>query len=106
MPYANPVDALLTKNQILSEKRDHRPLRILQVVGGMNRGGLETWLMHVLRNIDRDRFHMDFLVHTTKPCAYDEEVRAIGSKIIPCLGFRQSWTYAANFRRILNEYGP
>lgn len=85
---------------------DDKSIRILHVVGGMDRGGIETWLMHILRHIDRDRFHMDFLVHTTKPCAYDEEVRAIGSKIIPCLGFRQPWTYAANFRRILNEYGP
>ncbi len=39
------------------------PIRILQVVGGMERGGLETWLMHILRNIDRDRFKIDFLVH-------------------------------------------
>jgi glycosyltransferase involved in cell wall biosynthesis len=72
----------------------------------MNRGGVETWLMHVLRHIDRDRFHMDFLVHTTKSCAYDEEVRAKGTKIIRCLGPRQPWTNAANFRRRLNEYGP
>ena len=85
---------------------DDKLIRILHVVGGMDRGGVETWLMHILRHIDRDHFHMDFLVHTTKPCAYDEEVRAIGSKIIPCLGPRQPWTYAANFRRILNEYGP
>ena len=45
-------------------------VRILHVVGGMNRGGIETWLMHVLRHIDRDRFHMDFLVHTTSKYAY------------------------------------
>jgi hypothetical protein len=32
-----------------------RPLRILQVVGGMNRAGTETWLMHILRQVDRDR---------------------------------------------------
>lgn len=55
MPYANPVDALLTKNQILSGKCAHRPLSILHIVGGMNRGGIEAWLIHVLRHIDRDR---------------------------------------------------
>ena len=83
-----------------------RPIRILHVVGGMNRGGVETWLMHVLRNIDRDRFRMDFLVHTTMPCVYDEEVRAFGSKIIPCLSPFLPWRYATNFTRILREYGP
>ncbi len=82
-----------------------RPIRILHVVGGMNRGGVETWLMHVLRNIDRDRFHMDFLVHTQKPCPYDDEVRALGSKIIPCLNPAKPWLYARNFKGILREYG-
>src|SRR6476469_2915541 len=83
-----------------------RPIRILHVVGGMNRGGIETWLIHVLRNIDRDRFQMDFVVHTEKPCPYDDEVRALGSKIIPCLHPSKPWLYGNNFKRILREYGP
>ena len=62
--------------------------------------------MHVLRHIDRDRLRMDFLVHTTQPCAYDDEIRAFGSKIIPCLHPSQPWSYARNFKRILREYGP
>ena len=85
---------------------NQHPIRILHVVGGMNRGGVETWLMHVLRNIDRDRFQMDFLVHTEKPCPYDDEARALGSKIIPCLSPSKPWLYGRNFKRILREYGP
>lgn len=80
--------------------------RILHVVGGMNRGGVETWLMHVLRTIDRDRLQMDFLVHTTQPCVYDDEIRSLGSKIIPCLHPSHPLRYAYNFRCILKEYGP
>jgi glycosyltransferase involved in cell wall biosynthesis len=85
---------------------DRNSIRILHVVGGMNRGGLETWLMHILRHIDRDRFQMDFLVHTEKPCPYDDEVRSLGSKIIPCLDPSKPWMYSRNFKRILREYGP
>lgn len=85
---------------------NQRPLRILQVVGGMNRGGIETWLINVLRHIDRDRFQIDFLVHTTQPCAYDDEIRALGSRIIPCLHSNQPWLYARNFKQILRDYGP
>ncbi|MEC4812916.1 MAG: glycosyltransferase family 1 protein [Scytonema sp. PMC 1069.18] len=81
-------------------------LRILHVVGGMNRGGIETWLMHILRHIDRNRFQMDFLTHTTEVCAYDEEILSLGSQIIPCLKPSQPWLYALNFQRILREYGP
>mgnify|MGYP005845687543 CR=1 FL=1 len=83
-----------------------KEIRVLHVVGGMNRGGVETWLMHVLRNIDRDQLQMDFLVHTTQPCAYDDELRSLGSKIIPCLYPSHPLRYAYNFRRVFNEYGP
>lgn len=82
------------------------PVRILHAVGGMNRGGVETWLMHVLRNIDRERFRMDFMVHTMQACAYDEEIRALGSKIIPCPTPSKPLQYAMNFKRILREHGP
>ena len=102
MHYTDSTD-IKEQNQILTKQR---PIRILHVVGGMNRGGIETWLMHVLRHIDRDRFQMDFLVHTEKPCPYDDEARALGSKIIPCLTPAKPWLYDRNFKRILREYGP
>ena len=82
------------------------PVRILHVVGALNRGGVETWLMHVLRHIDRDRFHFDFLSHTTQPAAYDDEVRALGARIIPCLSPAQPLQYGRSFKRILREHGP
>lgn len=81
-------------------------LCILHVVGGMNPGGIETWLMHILRHIDRDHFQMDFLVHTTEDCLYDKQVRALGSRIIPCPNAHQPWIYAKQFNKILREYGP
>jgi glycosyltransferase involved in cell wall biosynthesis len=72
----------------------------------MDRGGVETWLMQMLRHIDRGRFQMDFLVHTARPGAYDDEIEVLGSRVIPCLGARRPWTYAANFSRQLAAYGP
>lgn len=83
-----------------------RPLRVLHVVGAMNRAGVETWLMQVLRNIDRERFQLDFLVHTDEAADYDEEIRALGSRILPCLGVKKPWVYASNFGRLLAENGP
>lgn len=82
------------------------PIRILHVVGVMDRGGAETWLMNVLRNIDRTRFCMDFLVHTEKPGAYDSEIRALGSEVIPCLDPSRPWTYARRFLRTLQQRTP
>jgi glycosyltransferase involved in cell wall biosynthesis len=83
-----------------------RRIRVLHILGGMNRGGVETWLMHVLHHIDRERFQMDFMVHTAKPCSYDNEVRALGGRILPCLHHNRPWDYARSFRRIVAAYGP
>ena len=81
-------------------------MRILHVVGKLDRGGAETWLVQVLRHIDRDKYQMDFLVHTTEPGAYDEEVRSLGARIIPCLDYTNPMRYAGNFLQILRQYGP
>jgi glycosyltransferase involved in cell wall biosynthesis len=81
-------------------------MRILHVVGGMNRGGIETWLMHVLRNIDRDQFQMDFLVHSQQPCPYDDELLELGSKILYCPYHSKPWLYGPAFRRLMREHGP
>lgn len=103
MHYINLKKALPKVSDKLTSQR---PIRILHVVGGMVRAGVETWLMHILRNIDRDVFHMDFLVHTHEECAYDAEIRALGSKVIPCLNSSQPFLYARNFQSILRENQP
>jgi len=83
------------------------PIRILHVVNGMVRAGCETWLMHILRHINRDRFQIDFLVHTTERCSYDDEIRSLGSKIISCPHpHSQPWKYGHNFKQILKEHRP
>jgi glycosyltransferase involved in cell wall biosynthesis len=81
-------------------------MRILHVLGKLDYGGVETWLVQVLRHIDRQKYQMDFLVHTTDPGMYDDEVRALGSRIIPCLSPSHPLQYALNFRRVLRAYGP
>ena len=83
-----------------------KPIRILHVLGMMERGGAETWLMHILRMIDRDRYRMDFLVHITEPQEYDDEIRALGSDVILCPHTRQPLRYARDFLRVLKEHGP
>lgn len=42
-------------------------IRILHALGTINFGGVETWLMRALRNIDRSRFQMDFCTFGSEP---------------------------------------
>lgn len=81
-------------------------MRILHVVGGMVIGGTETWLLNVLRRAGLHDLQMDFLVHTSEPRAFDDEIRNLGSLVIPCLNPSRPMKYALNFRRVMGEYGP
>lgn len=84
-------------------------MRILQVVGSLDRGGVETWLAQVLAHLDRRQYAMDFLVHTAEPGALDEQVRGHGARILCCLPRLQDGhplRYARSFRSILRECGP
>src|SRR5689334_14959520 len=83
-----------------------KPVRILHVVHRMQRGGIETWLMHVLRNIDRDRFRFDFAVFTNESCAYDDEIRAVNSRIIACIPPERSVAHLRDMQRVLASEGP
>jgi glycosyltransferase involved in cell wall biosynthesis len=82
-----------------------RPLRVLHVVGRMDRGGVETWLMHVLRRVDRSRFHFDFLVHTDRAASYDAEICAGGGQIIPLPSPTPGLNYARRFRAAIRRQG-
>ncbi|KHE69247.1 glycosyltransferase family 1 protein [Halobacillus sp. BBL2006] len=55
------------------------PLRVLHVVVNMNRGGAETLIMNLYRNIDRTKVQFDFL--TCKEGVFDEEIKQLGGKI-------------------------
>ncbi len=80
--------------------------RVLHVVGKLDRGGIETWLLQVLEHSDRQACEMDFLVHCDEPGVLDEQARALGAKILPCVGPSSPLRYALKFRRILKEHGP
>lgn len=55
--------------------------RILHIVPNMQVGGLETFIMNMMRNIDKDKINFDFLVHYEKECFYDKEIKKLGGKI-------------------------
>lgn len=80
-------------------------MRILHVVGAMNRGGVETWLMHILGSIDKQRYEMDFLVHVADPGLFDNEIRSQGSKITSCAYVKSPILYAWFLFRYLTSSG-
>ena len=80
--------------------------KILHIVGRMDRGGVETWLMHVMRHMDRMKFEFHFLVQTDSEAAFDAEVISLGGKIYRGGNPKNVFEYAAKFKEVLREHGP
>ncbi len=57
------------------------PIRILQVVTTMDMGGIESLLMNLYRNIDREKVQFDFLAHRDFEFYYEKEIEELGGKI-------------------------
>lgn len=57
------------------------PIRVLQIVGRMDRGGIENFIMNIYRNIDREKVQFDFLAHYGREAAFNDEIRKLGGQI-------------------------
>lgn len=57
------------------------PIRVLQVVTYMGRGGLETMLMNYYRHIDHSKVQFDFLTHREFDGDYDNEIKELGGNV-------------------------
>lgn len=74
----------------------------------MNRGGAESLIMNIYRNIDRSKVQFDFIVHQQKKGDFDEEILELGGKIyrISSLGQIGPFSYINELVNImkLHEY--
>ncbi|MCT4588193.1 MAG: glycosyltransferase family 1 protein [Carboxylicivirga sp.] len=56
-------------------------IRVLQVFRVLSRGGAETLVMNIYRNIDRSKIQFDFLVQHETKGDYETEIVALGGKV-------------------------
>lgn len=79
-----------------------RPLKVLHVVGAMNRAGTETMLMHLYREMNRDNVQFDFISYSDADADYDQEITSLGGRI-----FKLSKTTSVKaIYDVIKKYGP
>lgn len=80
--------------------------RILHVFGTLNRGGAETLVMNIYRNIDRSKIQFDFVVHHEEEGAYEEEVRKLGGKVyrVPNYKGTNHFAYKKAWDKLLKDH--
>ena len=62
----------------------------MHIVSAMNRGGTETLLMSLYRNIDKTKVQFDFVSHRKERCDYDDEIEAMGGNVYRIASLGQS----------------
>jgi glycosyltransferase involved in cell wall biosynthesis len=78
-------------------------VRVLHIIGAMDPGGVEIWLMHLLRNIEREHLQFDFCTFGPKPGLFAGEVERLGGRMVPCPRGLNLWSFRRRFRKILRE---
>ncbi len=78
------------------------PIKVLVLDTVMDRGGAETMMMNYLRNMDRSKVQLDFMVNRDYKADYEDEIKELGGKI-----YRMCPMYPQNFgkyKRQIREF--
>lgn len=81
-------------------------VRVLQVIGKMDRAGAETMIMNLYRELDRNLVQFDFLSFSETEGDYDEEIKTLGGRIfnLPVKIYKNPISRSFAFYRILKKY--
>lgn len=82
------------------------PIRVLQVIGGLNRGGAETMIMNLYRAIDKSKVQFDFVIHKENENSYVDEIKALGGKVyvFPQFTPKNTALYKKHWREFLSQH--
>ena len=89
----------------LNEKQvNNEPIRILHCVAGVGRGGYETYIMNLYRNIDRTKVQFDFLYSFGG--VYRREIEELGGRLykIPFITEKGPFEYTKSVRGFLPHH--
>ena len=83
------------------------PIRVLHLLGSLERGGVETWLLDLLERIDRRRWQFDFCTLGPDPGRLAACARHQGSHVLSCplrmTGDGGIWSFPWRLYRLLRE---
>lgn len=81
-------------------------LHVLHVFGKLNRGGAESRVMDLYRNMDRTKVQFDFMQHTDRVCDFQPEIEQLGGKVyhVPPFRFWNYFSYCKAWKQFISEH--
>lgn len=83
-----------------------QPIRILHVLGGLDAGGAEAFVMNLYRAVDRQKVQFDFVKHISHKGIYEEEIKKMGGKIFKCPQYKgkNHFEYCKWWKKFFERY--
>ncbi len=85
--------------------QEKRKIKVLEVVSNPNRGGVETMLMNIDRNIDHNKFQLDFTSFVKEESDYDKEINELGGQVVHLKPIREigALKYTIQMKNMIKE---
>jgi len=77
--------------------------RIIQVIGSVEKAGVESIVCNYYKHIDRNKFQFDFVVHDDSTFELSEEILKLGCKVYSVPHYRKLFSYIKTLTRIFKE---
>lgn len=92
-----------------NDREDIYPVRVLNIVTQMNRAGMESRLMDIYRNIDREKIQFDFYTFRESEGDFDEEILLMGGSVfynkpLTLMSMKKSKMGFLEFLKLNREY--
>jgi len=83
------------------------PVKVLHVLGGLRRGGAETWLVQLAERLEGSDVRIDVVV-LTDPTEhpYHRRVLELSCEVFDCGSASRPLRFAGNLGRVLDRHGP
>lgn len=79
------------------------PIRVAQIVGKMNGGGVEAVVMNYYRHIDRSKVQFDFLIDSDSSLVPREEIESLGGRVFEIPPYQHVIEYQRELQRLFKE---
>lgn len=80
-----------------------KKIRVAQILGAANAGGVESMIMNLYRNIDRTKVEFDFYVENTCPIINQNEIEQMGGKVIIIPKYTHIFSYLKTLKKLLKK---
>ena len=80
-----------------------QPIRIAQIMGNMNGGGVESVVMNYYRHIDRQCIQFDFIVSSDSQQIPREEIETLGGRIFEVPSYSKPFAYQRELRKLFEQ---